>query len=268
MQFIASALLIAIQYSFLFTLHAVEIVAHRGASHEAPENTVIATKLAFEQGADGVECDIYGTADGRIAVIHDDNTKRTTGVSAKVKNMTLAELQKLDAGSWKNIKYKGEKIPSLEDLLQIIPEGRRLVVELKGGQEMIPGIQAALQAVPQPESAVEFISFSYESIAATKKTFPKHRALWLLSYKTDKKTGQSAVSIESIIEKCKEAKFDGLSLSNKWPIDAAFIDKLQAAGLDIYVWTVNDNNEAKRLAAAGMPVICTDKPAEFKELLK
>jgi glycerophosphoryl diester phosphodiesterase len=247
---------------------AVEVVAHRGASSEAPENTVVATKLAYDQGADGVECDIYATADGRIAVIHDKDTKRTTGVSGLVEKMTLAELQKLDAGLWKSPTYAGEKIPSLEALLEVIPPGRRLVVEMKGGTELLPGISAALKAVPKAPDAVEFIAFSYETLRETKKLFPERRALWLLSYKVDKESGKPTLDIQTVIERCKAANFDGVSLSKTWPINAVFIKSIRDAGLDVYVWTINDVNEARKLAEAGMPVICTDKPAVMHELFK
>src|SRR5690606_25591938 len=88
-------------------------IAHRGASYDAPENTVTAAKLAWEQGADAVECDIHLSKDNRIMVIHDKDTKRTC---SNKKNLSIADspstlLRDLDAGSWKDKKYKGEKIP-------------------------------------------------------------------------------------------------------------------------------------------------------------
>jgi glycerophosphoryl diester phosphodiesterase len=249
-------------------LSAAEVVAHRGASADAPENTIVAAKLAFEQGAHGVECDIFRTADGRIAVIHDHTTKRTTGVDGKIGEMTLAQIQALDAGSFKSPTFKGEKIPSLEELLAVVPGGRRLVVELKGGKELLPGLETALAAVPHPPEAVEFIAFSYDTLVAVKQRFPRHRALWLLGYKVDKATGKPAITLDAAIERCREAHFDGLSLSKEWPIDAAFVATVRAAGLDLYVWTINDPAEAKRFAELGMPVICTDRPGVLRNALR
>jgi glycerophosphoryl diester phosphodiesterase len=248
-------------------LSAAEVVAHRGASADAPENTIAAFKLAYEQGAHGVECDILRTSDGRVVMSHDKTTKRTTGVEGKVEEMTLVQLQALDAGSSKSPAFKGEKIPTLEESFAIIPSGRRLVVELKGGKELIPGIATALDAVKLQPAQVEFIGFSYDTLKAVKERFPQHRALLLASYKVDKETGKPGMTLEALIERCQSAKFDGMSISKDWPIDAAFCATVKAAKLDLYVWTINDPAEAKRLAALGMPVICTDKPKLLIETL-
>lgn len=250
-----------------FTASAVDVVAHRGASAEAPENTIAAFKLAFDQGTHGVECDILRTADGRVVMMHDKTTKRTTGVEGKVEEMTLAQLQALDAGSFKSPAFKGEKIPTLEESLAVVPAGRRLVVEFKGGKELIPGVTAALKAVPRKAEEVEFIAFNYDTLKAVKETFPQHRALLLMGYKVDKETNKPTVTLDELIEKCKTGKFEGMSISKDWPIDAAFCAKVKAAGLDLYVWTVNDAEQAKKLVALGMPVICTDKPKVMSEAL-
>lgn len=246
---------------------AAEVVAHRGASADAPENTIAAFKLAFAQGAHGVETDILRTSDGRVVMMHDKTTKRTTGVEGEVEKMTLAELQALDAGSWKSPDYKGERIPTLEESFAVVPPGRRLVVELKGGKELIPGIAAALAAVPRKPEEVEFIAFSYDTLKAVKERFPAHRALWLLGWKVDKETGKPAITQEIAIDRCRSARFDGLSISKDWPIDAAFCARMKEAKLDLYVWTVNDVEQARKLVALGMPVICTDKPKLMAEAL-
>src|SRR5665647_1041307 len=115
-------------------------IAHRGASFLAPENTVASAKLAWELGADAVEWDVHLSKDNRIMVIHDDDTKRTC--SGK-KNLTIADspstlLRDLDAGILKDEKFKGEKIPFLSEIMETIPEGKKLVVEIKCGNEVIP----------------------------------------------------------------------------------------------------------------------------------
>lgn len=249
------------------TLPAAEVVAHRGASADAPENTIAAFKLAYEHGAHGVECDILRTGDGRVVMMHDKTTKRTTGVEGKVEEMTLAQLQALDAGSFKSAAYKGERIPTLEESLAIVPAGRRLTVELKGGKELIPGIASALETAKLQPAQVEFIAFGYDTLKAVKERFPQHRALLLAGYKIDKETGKPAMTLETLIERCLAAKFDGMSISKEWPIDAAFCATVKAARLDLYVWTINDPAEAKRLVGLGMPVICTDRPKLISEAL-
>src|SRR4051812_29882492 len=95
----------------------VEVIGHRGASHDAPENTVASFEEAWRQKADAAELDMYLTKDGKLVVIHDANTKRTTGVDKKVVEQTLDELKKLDAGKWKAEKFAGEKLPTLAEML-------------------------------------------------------------------------------------------------------------------------------------------------------
>jgi glycerophosphoryl diester phosphodiesterase len=115
------------------TSKAQLIIAHRGASHDAPENTLASFKLAWEQKADGIEGDFYLTKDGKIVCIHDKTTKRTSGqkVELDVAASTLAELRKVDVGAWKDPKYAGEKMPTLEEVLAIVPAGKVFFIEIK-----------------------------------------------------------------------------------------------------------------------------------------
>ena len=124
----------------------VEIVAHRGASFDAPENTVAAIKLAWEQKADAAEFDVFLSKDGKIVVIHDADTKRTAGVDRKVADTTLEELRKLDVGKWKDAKFAGEKIPTLEEMLATVPAGKRVFIEVKCGPEIVPELDRVLKA--------------------------------------------------------------------------------------------------------------------------
>lgn len=134
----------------LFAQAQVEIIAHRGASHNAPENTVAAIKLAWQQDADGSEFDIWLTKDGKIAVLHDKDTKRTTGVTKLVHQTTLAELRSLDAGKWKAPQFAGEKIPTLEEMLATIPPQKQVFIEVKCGPEIVPVLNRSLAAAKLP----------------------------------------------------------------------------------------------------------------------
>ena len=102
----------------------VEIIAHRGSAHLAPENTLGAFQLGWQETTI-CELDVRLTADGRLVVIHDDTTKRTTGADLKVAERTLSELQRLDAGFGKGEKWSGEKLPSLEDVIAAMPADKR-----------------------------------------------------------------------------------------------------------------------------------------------
>ena len=116
----------------------MEIIAHRGASHDAPENTLAAFRFGWEQKADAVELDVRLSKDGNLVVIHDDNTRRTAQVDKSVGEQTLAELRSLDVGRWKGKQWVGERILTLNEALATVPEGKRLFVELKCGPEGIP----------------------------------------------------------------------------------------------------------------------------------
>ena len=128
------------------TCFAQFIVAHRGASYDAPENTLAAFRLAWEQGADAIEGDFYLTADGQIVCIHDKTTKRVAPGQPEltVAKSTLQELRQLDVGRWKADKFAEERIPTLKEVLAIVPRQKRIFVEIKCGPEIVPILQQQL----------------------------------------------------------------------------------------------------------------------------
>src|SRR5665647_3725193 len=99
----------------------ISFIAHRGESFAAPENTLAAIKLAWTNNADGVEIDVRLSKDKKIVVIHDMNTKRTSGLSRRVKSHSIDSLKKLDVGSWKGKKWLNERIPTLKEILENVP---------------------------------------------------------------------------------------------------------------------------------------------------
>ena len=114
------------------------IIAHRGESFDAPENTLSSVNLAWERDAEAVEVDVRLSKDNHVVVFHDRTTKRIGNRSEKVKNQTLAELRELDVGSWKSEIYVNEKIPTLAEVLQTVPDGKRIIIEIKSSQKTIP----------------------------------------------------------------------------------------------------------------------------------
>ena len=243
----------------------VEIVAHRGSSEEAPENTLTAFRLGYEQ-ADACELDIHLSKDGHVVVLHDANTKRTAGLDKPVAEQTLAELRTLDAGKSKAEKFSNEKIPLLSEVLALIPDGKRLFIEIKCGPEVIPALAAAIEEAKKRPEQTALIAFNLETLRQAKEKLPKLQAYWLSSAKDDPKTKQ-APELDVLIQKCRSAGLDGLDLEGKFPIDAAFAGKVHAAGLKLYTWTVNDAEAAKRQAAAGVDGITTDRPLKLREAL-
>lgn len=239
---------------------APEIIAHRGSSDDAPENTVAAARLAWERGADAVEVDIHRTADGQLVVLHDKNTRRTTGTSGMVAAMTLEEIRALDAGNWKHPRYAGEKIPVLDEILATGGENRRFFIEIKQDEDVVPALKKCLaRANLRAEQAV-IISFSIEALVASKKQVPQHPALWLREWK-------SGMAIGKIIKIACDAGLDGLDMDCNWPIDAAFVDKISAARLGLWVWTVDDAGTAQNLMRAGVKGITTNRPGWMRRQL-
>lgn len=257
---------------------AVEIIAHRGASYDAPENTLAAVNLGWKRNADAVEVDVFLSKDNRIVAIHDKNTKRTTGHDGLVREMTWPELRKLEAGSWKNKKYKGEPIPLLSDILATIPEGKYLVIEIKCGPEIIQPLAVLLERAKVAPSKTAIISFSFDVVVAAKKQFPKRAVYYLSSIKQNKNGGRWEPTVELLIKKARTAGLNGLSLGNMGSQGAvgnkSLVDYLRhmrkettASDLGFYVWTVDSPKMGKLLADLGLDGITTNRPAFLKSQL-
>lgn len=247
-------------------LRAVEFVAHRGASFDAPENTVVSAKLAFEHKADALETDIWLTKDGKIIVSHDLNTKRTAGRDAKLTDLTFDEARQLDAGKWKDPKFAGEKLPTLEELLATVPAGKRIFIELKAGPEIVPALKAALDKTHLKRSQIVLITFKLPAAKAAKAAMPDLLNLWLLSAPS-KDPKKPSPDLDEAITLAKAAKLDGLDVNFGFPIDAAAMKKLKAAGLQLHVWTVDDPVVAQRWAALGVDGITTNRVGWLREQL-
>ena len=232
----------------------VEIIAHRGASYLAPENTVASSRLAFELGADAVEVDIYLTSDNKIVCIHDANTKRTAGADHVVKETGSEVLRSLDAGSWKSAVYKGEKIPFLKEVIKSVPLGKKLVVELKCGSEVLPLLKSTVIKYLKRREFT-FIAFDFQTITDTKKTFPDNPCHWLCSNKA---------LLEKNLPLVPGAGLDGVSLSYGL-IDEQVAKKVKDLNLELFTWTVDDPDEARRLIPLGIMGITTNRPGWLRE---
>lgn len=248
------------------TSHAVEFIAHRGASHDAPENTLAALRLGFEQGADAGELDLYLTGDGQLAVLHDPTTARVGGDSNEVAVTSLEQLRRLEVGQWG--KWKGsrfsEKIPTLDEALALLPNGKRLFIEVKCGPEVLPALEQALERSGKTPRQIVIIGFGYETMKLAKARFPMLKVLWLVG--RDNKT-KSYAPVSDLITKAKNAGFDGLNLEQGFPIDREFAAKVREAGLGLYTWTVDDPIVASRLRDAGVDGITTNRPEWLRQQL-
>lgn len=242
---------------------AVDLVAHRGASHDAPENTLAAHTLAWEQGADLVETDVHLTRDGELIVIHDKTTPRTTGRPGVVAELTLAELRGLDAGTWKDPRFRGERLPTLDEQLTRIPAGKRMLVELKVGPEIVPALARSLARCGATPATVTLISFNAATLREIRRVLPGYRTLYLMGYKAPAPGDPKAKApprIDDVIAEARAAGFTGLDLQHTWPLTPADVARIRAAGLELHVWTVDELEVARRWIGLGVASVTTNRP--------
>ena len=269
--FIITLLLIAVMFGAKQETEKLPmIVAHRGASNAAPENTLVAFRMGFEEGADRIEGDFRITADGKVVCIHDKTTGRTTDQAHDlvVHDSVLAQLRHLDVGSWKDARFEGEGIPTLEEVLGVIPQARGAVIELKGGSAVSRPAAEIVKASGIAPGRLAFIAFDAETLAEVKRAAPEYPAWLLSSFKQDKETGRWTPGVEELIATAKKIKADGLDVkAEPAVVNEAFVAAVREAGLALHVWTVNDPDLARRMAALGVDSITTDVPAGIRAAL-
>ena len=207
-----------------------EIIAHRGASYSAPENTLPAVLLGWESGADAVEIDIHRTLDGRIVAIHDKDTTRVTGREGLVAQMSLAQLQLLDAGAWKGPQWSGTRIPTLGQVLGTVPPGRTLVIEIKCPIGVLPELKRVLDASGKRDQAI-IIAFDFETIAEAKRRMPDLRSYWLYGFSGTEAARYEIAGPESLLERIGEAGLDGLDVRHDGPWVEGLSRSLAALGV-------------------------------------
>lgn len=241
------------------------VVGHRGASFDAPENTISAFELAWEEGADAVEGDFHLTADGEIVCIHDATTKKVADKDLIVKNSTLAELKKLDVGVWKGQQWVGTRIPTLAELFATVPNGKKIYVEIKCGVQILPKLIQEIDKSALEEEQIVVISFDPEVIKEFKLLRPKISANWLLVI--DEVLG-GGLSTDSwlAIQLLKAIRADGIS-TNYQNVTQEMVSAIKNAGFEYHVWTVDDVQKAKLLHEFGVNSITTNRPQEIIQVL-
>jgi glycerophosphoryl diester phosphodiesterase len=238
------------------------LIAHRGESFDAPENTPAAFDLAWQRGCEAIELDVHVTADGQVVVCHDPDTRRIAGVNCLIRESTLAMLQALDVGSWKSPKFAGERLTTLEAVLARVPAGKQVFVEIKPGVEAVSPVMAVIDHYHAIEITV--IAFDRDVVRAVKRHGGR-RVQWLVSPKRDP-SGPWQPTPRQVIDTAMGIA-DGLGVNAKSPIDKAFVDEARSAGLGLYVWTVDDPARARELITAGVHGITSNRAAWLREQL-
>jgi len=230
------------------------ILAHRGASAYAPENTLTAFARAFELGADGVELDVTLTRDGVPIVIHDDTVDRTTNGKGAVQDLTLAEIQQLDAGAWFDEKFRGERIPTLAEVFDIVPAGKIVNVEIKGtsiGDDGLP--LAIIRVIEEQNFAARVILSSFNPFALYRASFLAPRIPRGLLYDSTLPIYLRRAWLRPL------ARVTAMHPDNTL-VTPRLVRWARAKKYKINTWTVDDPAEARRLADLGVDAIITNKP--------
>lgn len=249
------------------------IVAHRGASYTAPENTVSAFNLAWEENADAIEGDFYLSADGEIVCLHDKTTARTApgSPSLKVSAATLAQLRKLDVGAWKHEQYAGERIPTLKEVIATVPDGKGIFIEIKCGPEILPILKQQLDECSLKPEQITIICFNNEVVRQAREMMP-YEANWLTSYKKQL-TGGWKPTLGSVTDQLKSTNASGFGTQVKPELvgsvlNEAFCDAVRDIGCGMHGWTIDDAKVAKQLVELDFVSITTNRPAYIRDALK
>ena len=234
--------------------HETKVMAHRGASTEAPENTMAAFQKAIDDMADYIELDVQLTNNGEVIVMHDSNAYRTTGVDANIVNMTYKEVKTLDAGSWFSDEYVGENVPSLKEVLELTQGKIKLNIELKPADNGTALAKNTVRLIEKYNMVNDCVitSFSESALKAVK------------TYNQEIKVGYILSAAYGDFYDMKDIDF--------FSVNAAFlskrtIDAIHNSGKRVYAWTVNNKESIKNLTNKGVDGIITDNPVLARETI-
>ena len=263
--------------------HKPLVIAHRGASGLAPENTLAAFNMAIALGADGVEMDVQLSADNRVIVMHDARVNRTTNATGNLADFTADQIAKLDAGAWfdrrlairprgramaerasnsargNGLRFSGEPVPTLEAALALLAQAslRRIYIELKGNRgEKQSLLEATLALVREfhMEQSATLLSFDHNVVKQAKQLAPDIRTAATFSI-----AGRGSANAGSIIDSAARADADEAALHYGLATRRT-VEALHESGIAVSVWTANSKLVMRRLAARGVDSIMTNFP--------
>ena len=219
------------------------VIGHRGASAYAPENTFASFDLAIAQGADAIETDIRVTKDGVLVLLHDPTVDRTTNGHGAVADLTLAQLQALDAGSWFGPQFAGQRIPTLDDFLQRYTGRVGLVLELK-----VPGSEASVvDLVQQHQAEAMYVSFHAQSLRS------------VLALDTARVGLITTTMSEDLINSAAGAGFQELIVLAS-ALTTELVNVAHRRGLAVRAWGIADEHALRRVLATGVDGVAVDWP--------
>ena len=242
------------------------LVGHRGAAGHAPENTMASFECAQNMGAEFVECDIHLSRDKEVIVMHDERVERTTDGAGLIKDLTLAQIKRLDAGKWHSKKFKGEKVPTLKELLswakhKTSKHGYQMGVAVEIKNEPVRYLDIAERLVEVLEETgmsqrVIVISFDH-GIVKRVKIVDKRIATGILYNEP----------MEDPIQRAFDMKAEAI-FPRRHMITKELVRKAHAEGLAVATWTVNEPAEMKKIIACGIDAIASNFPDRLDKILE
>jgi len=240
------------------------IIAHRGESYDAPENTHASINLAWEKNDDAVEIDVQLTKDERIVVIHDKSTLRTGGKLKRISSNTYENLLQVEIGKFKGRKWKNERIPLLGDVIDKVSKNKILFVEVKSDDKIIKPLKNLIGQKNVSPNQIKFIGFDINTMKLIKESLPRFESYWIIEGKHYK----SKSVLKSSVEECKAAGLDGFDVQARKYLNSDVIQFVKNNGLKIYTWTVDDPKRAEQLYLDGIDGITTNRASWLKKKLR
>lgn len=245
------------------------LIAHRGESFDAPENTLAAINLAWEREIKSVEIDIHLTKDKEIVVIHDNNTRRVSGIKKTIKHSTLEELKLIDVGLHKGEKWKNERIPTLSEVLKTIPGQGTLIIEIKSNELLLLNkLKYELTLSGLNKGQIILIGFNRKTLTRAKQLMPDYKMLWLLNLDYFWPWWLCRAKPQQIIKKLETMNLDGVDVWAGKLLTRQFIKRFRKHGLLVFCWTVDDPHKAQKLLEFGIDGITTNKATWMAKQLK
>ncbi|SFG20686.1 glycerophosphodiester phosphodiesterase [Sporolactobacillus nakayamae] len=236
------------------------VYAHRGSKSNRPENTLASFEEAMRVGSDGIELDVHLTKDQQVVVMHDEKIDRTTNGKGQIKSYTLEELKRFDAGSWFSPKFKGERVPTLSQVLELLKNYQGVLnIEFKTDRNVYPSIEARVADLVdqyRPLLPVVYSSFNHESLIRLKQIKPNAEIALLLW--------------ERLADPWRYTEQVGATAQHLWQPTALSetAAQLQNHGIKVRAWTVNQPKNMQLAFEMGLDAIITDHPEAALDLRK
>ena len=248
--------------------HNIAVIAHRGSSASAPENTLAAFMKAMTDGADMIELDVHQSRDSQLVVIHDETVDRTTNGKGKIKDFSYEELRKFDAGSWfRPGNFQGEHIPRLIDVAAILDSTTKILLEIKEGSRVYPDIERHVVEcllTSRLEHRVIIKSFEDDVLAAVRRLRPSLPLLkvYVCQLPIVRIVVGRGFRFGSVLKDSVEyLQPHWLGLTNQ------FVDAAHDKGFKVFVWNVNTEARMEKMIGIGVDGIETDDPLLLRKLI-